>query len=909
MVPRDGSFPPPMRARTFPRHLVVPTLLALAAVLLLLALRSHVAARALPTSPSSSASVTALSIAPIAPLAVGTTRIEGWVVDAQKRALPGAQVCASPTSTTGLTDLDAGPFCTTVGEDGRFTLDALRAGRWDVAATAIGFLPAKAFGDTKTPWVDVDAVQGHAPIEIVLARGGAAVAGRVEDPLGRPVAGALITASPTTQSPSIFPAVLARSDAAGAFTVWVPEGVLVIEASAKGWSSGDASAIAPSAKVVVRLGWESVVVGRVVDASTQAAVEGALVAVSGVDTADEVKVRSGADGAFRAEGLAHGRHVVTATAPGRRGVSPSFLISPGETSDEIVVQVQRAPRVFGRVVVAGSGAPCSDGEVDLSDPVSDTLLVAVTDASGVVRFDAVPSGSWELKVTCAGRDGSGAPKQLVVGDADVLDALFPVAEAITIRGVVVDASGAPIAGATVYGRPARVEEPESPTATTGADGSFALAPVKAGDWTLDVSHASFADGSAKASVGSSDVSSVRVVLARGSTLFGRVVDESGAPVAGLDVSFDSTSKSTLTYDDGTYRLIGLSEGAGLLRVGRDGSWLKIVKPAVVHGDDGVPSGVHLDVDGIATQKIDLVVEREAFTLAGRVVDEAGAPVVEATVAIGRDADGDLRSGSSWATVVTDGDGRFRVPNVPRGPWSLRAHRKGAGEGIVRGAPVDVPVTVVVSRGGAIRGTLVLASGAAPARASLRIQCDETQLSRTEEVLGATFVVDELPADTCTVRALANEGVAVAKTVVASGATASIALALEPWGAVAGTVSSVDAVPTSARVYATCDDCVPYEGRSAPLLAGAFRLDRLTPGRWHLELRSADDLEGGADVTVMAGAVASATLNAERPPKAAQVDPQEAPTEPPDEHPLAIEPPAPEMPSPAEEPAAGDEDAA
>lgn len=171
--------------------------------------------------------------------------------------------------------------------------------------------------------------------------------------------------------------------------------------------------------------------------------------------------------------------------------------------------------VAGRVV-DGSGNPVADATVETVPPT----LVATTDADGRFTLENIPVGGYEAT---AGKDGSVCRVMFGVaggGTTSVTLTLLPEtggAAAATLTGRVLDTAGAAIVGATV------VVEGQSATATTGDDGSFALADVAPGFVYLHVTSPSeaYLDGETRRSLRAMS----------GETLSGVQITLSGRPSA------------------------------------------------------------------------------------------------------------------------------------------------------------------------------------------------------------------------------------------------------------------------------------------------------------------------------------------------------------------------------------------
>ena len=130
----------------------------------------------------------------------------------------------------------------------------------------------------------------------------------------------------------------------------------------------------------------------------------------------------------------------------------------------------------------------------------------------------------------------------------------------TLKGVVRDAGGNPIEWARIYvgAVPAENLREEEAIARTGADGSFTVAKLPAGETTVSAWHPDFFPGSAKAMAGKP----VDIVLESGTAIEG-VVMLAGEPVSSQGVGYrleGGATKSALTDEEGKYAFPGLAPG-------------------------------------------------------------------------------------------------------------------------------------------------------------------------------------------------------------------------------------------------------------------------------------------------------------------------------------------------------------
>ena len=222
----------------------------------------------------------------------------------------------------------------------------------------------------------------------------------------------------------------------------------------------------------------------------------------------------------------------------------------------------------------------------------------------------------------------------------------------TVTGTVTEADGgAPVAGATVKVRGTEL------TATTGADGTFSIANVAAGEATLEVSapdHVAkeivLAAGTATASTTLTRVApppSQRVVT-------GLVRDDQGKPIAGASVTIKGTELRGLSDEDGMFVILNAPEGDVELIAESEGRQASAPLPA---GQTSVK--LSLAAGGTTTEPTPPVTEGRSIT--GRITESTSKEgVIGATVQV-KDTD--------IAAIAEEG-GTFVLENVPAGPVTL-----------------------------------------------------------------------------------------------------------------------------------------------------------------------------------------------------------------------------------------------
>ncbi len=207
-------------------------------------------------------------------------------------------------------------------------------------------------------------------------------------------------------------------------------------------------------------------------------------------------------------------------------VDPAVSVATGSTTTAPVLQAGTASL---SVSVSAGGQPDNGATVTiLTQSGSDgpAGVSATADATGTALLDNLTPGSYELQVSDASDALASQPVTVAAGAGTAAVTMSPGG---SIAGTVTDSASADVAGASVTAEgPGGVSE----TMTTGSDGSYTLAQLPAGTYTLSVS----ASGDAPALVGS-------VTVGAGSTTTENVT----LPTTGasLTVSLDASAGSVL----------------------------------------------------------------------------------------------------------------------------------------------------------------------------------------------------------------------------------------------------------------------------------------------------------------------------------------------------------------------------
>lgn len=176
----------------------------------------------------------------------------------------------------------------------------------------------------------------------------------------------------------------------------------------------------------------------------------------------------------------------------------------------------------------------------------------------------------------------------------------PAVDRGTIAGTVKDPTGAAVAGATV------ATDPATTAAQTDTGGSFTLASIPIGSYSLTASKTGYASGTLTGvGVGAGGTVNVSLVLAPipptvgsiSGTVLGRKASGTSSPVAGATVCVQGTSTCTPTATDGTYTISGVTPG--FLFVGATATgWLAgETREATFLAAGGAVTGVDVTLSG------------------------------------------------------------------------------------------------------------------------------------------------------------------------------------------------------------------------------------------------------------------------------------------------------------------------
>lgn len=703
-----------------------------------------------------------------------------------------AQVCASGQAAAIDSELLREPSCATTDAAGKFVIEKLLPASYQISAVAPTFRPGQHEqpGAKRRRPVALKAGERKTGIDIVLRPGGVQVTGVVLDLTGGPIAKAKVTSARAQWGRGVASPPV-ETDEAGSFTLWADPGTTQVRARADGYADGNASASAPG-QVEILLTPESALAGIVVDAKTNEPIAGATVVLQGSEWRDEddAKVKTDAEGRFRIARLTPGRYSVFAQAEHGYGrTDGSVLVGLGQTVDGIVIKAYPAFHVSGTVIVASTKEPCEDASIELLDTTQNEAANLEQGEDHVWRADGVLPGTYEVSVSCEGKQPRAKYDAVVVSAKDVTGLVWEVDDGATVKGRVLDAGGKPVEGATVFAR-STGGDVRARTSFRGdqstPDGAYELVGLQMGSYKLEVLTDAGVPPSGGYTVEVPGLETITkdLVLGAGGTITGTVTDETGKPVANASIVATSgeqrmrfATTANRTDAAGAFRIDGLS--AGTYRVAAQRGWMQqLRKPGT---NDDARQGESATVKVNETTTVNLVVEAETGSITGVVTDTKNAPITDAYVTATRESDAagavtqGARAYARWFNdkpSLTATDGTFTVTNLSPGNYTLRAYRKGGGETVAEHVAVgSTGVKLQLKATGSLAG-IVTRAGGMPPLVNVAVSDAKTGVRRNEQffMTDGKFTISDLPAGHFKVSASAAGGNAMIELDLAEGET-------------------------------------------------------------------------------------------------------------------------------------------
>lgn len=431
-------------------------------------------------------------------------RVSGTVSDADSGApltdfeLAYSPAAAHPVTSLGATRRLPGQFEAMHADDGRFVLDGIPPGTWNLEGRAPGYQPAR------LALAPMDEGQDPAPVELRLSRG-VALAGRVLSASdAQPIVGASLRLDPIKVS-STGVRVMARgdgldtqTDADGRFRITgLGPGRYTVTASHPDFTAADDELTLEGGGregFELRLGRGATLAG-VALASGLPVADAIVTLVGGPSPAEhrfaswESRRRTATtdpDGRFRFSGLAKGSYGISARSATRSSAPVKLDLGEGEARANLRLELHPGATLRGRVTGL---EPELLGQVRVSAWTRSNWSGAARSEDGAFTLEGVPAGEVSLSAQ-AGDPRQGlrsANAQVTVPESlGVIDVEIAFQPGLRLEGRVTRA-GAPVPHALVSAHAAPLREPGGMTTVVTDDaGAFILMDLRPGTYSLNV---------------------------------------------------------------------------------------------------------------------------------------------------------------------------------------------------------------------------------------------------------------------------------------------------------------------------------------------------------------------------------------------------------------------------------------
>lgn len=564
----------------------------------------------------------------------------------------------------------------TTGADGKFALEGLAAGSYDLWAEREGGF-ARLTGQ--------EAPAGDLELEL---EPGVLVHGKVEVN-GGPPKGPLLVSGAVAGFPRIFEA---QTGAEGAFSLGPVPAVdrAIVSTLLEGYLGAhevveDLGSVRSSeSEVVLNLDSPRRITGVVLDDGGPAA--GVKVSLEGGDKEGVPDVTTDSAGRFTFEHVHPGDFSVSATKPfasGHESVTvPSDRDPPPVTVDLAPVGVVRG------VVRDDGGHPVSDVTVFLTGHE-----VVHTGADG--RFELTEAGPQERLLVRA-EGFISLDEELKIPPGTVVEKEISLQRALLLRGTVVDEGGQPIHLANLTVRDETSADGNQ--ASTDKDGAFELEAATART-EVEVEAQGYVTARRAMAAGTPE----RVVLHKGGSLLVRLVDTDGRPVKDGMVMAVPLRGAAERRTVGAHRAQGLSPNEHLMEGLTAGDYRLEVRTEAELEVRTVRS------DGRARQELEVRLAAPG-QISGVVVSSAGTPLADTYVRATEALDGDHTR--TAASGRTDEHGEFHLSARRGGRYTLFAIKDNRPPVTSVAATVDgAPVKIVLSEPAKVHGRVLYPDGA------------------------------------------------------------------------------------------------------------------------------------------------------------------------------------------------------
>jgi uncharacterized GH25 family protein len=700
----------------------------------------------------------------------------------------------------------------TTDDKGAWVAKEVPPGDYMTAATGKGLLPSS------RDKVAIASGEDRTGIDFVLEAGGQPVRGTVSDVLGGPIASARVIAKRDNWSLDNDVEFVTLTGADGTYELTLLDGDYRMAATHDDYTK-DTDSVEVEGKPVThdfKLIPGGMVRGQVVARDTGKPVPGAIVVGEPTHRSfsdQHASAIADANGQFLIRGLRSGAIQIQASARGYASGQPTNVqVGIGEEVEGVVVYVDGAFSITGRVVKKGTKDGVAGARVGVFSMSQGSQAEAPdpTDADGAFEVIGVRPGTYMMFAAAQGWMLE-LGKNVEVVDKDVTGVIVELGAGVTLSGRVEPGAVATVSleleaevGITNMFEAVKAAMCRGQSDATGA---FTLKNAPPGKFKLQATTKEGTKGFIPITVAGVDQSGLVVPIKPHASIAGRVVDSSGKPVPGMEVSahaddekpqmfsINGFSQGVTSAADGTFKLVGLDAGKYEVRA-HD----RFDFSAFMPGKDKDKKRVMVELaEGQQKTGVTLTVEAHDGVIRGVVMGADHKPAADAWVTARRERepikgmseDMDERFGwwNETEPVLTNTEGRFTIDKLKTGKYTVTAEGpRGSSRGETKGVNTGDSTTIQLASLGTLVVTVTQANKPVT---KYDVSCDGPvgDIARHAEAADGTFTLDHLaPGDyKCKVRA--DAGTAEGKVAVPAG-EAKLAFAIAAWGSLTGVVVSM-----------------------------------------------------------------------------------------------------------------------
>jgi hypothetical protein len=231
-----------------------------------------------------------------------------------------------------------------------------------------------------------------------------------------------------------------------------------------------------------------------------------------------------------------------------------------------------------------------------------------------------------------------------------------------------------------------------------------------------------------------------------------------------------------------------------------------------------------------TARARIVVENQSGVIRGRVVDERGKAITDAFVGCERQPEHGPRGRGAYrsprwlfdqTSTVTDADGGFVIDKLNPATYTVRAYRRGGGEGLVERVATGTSVTVTIRPTGSIAGSLE-SDGHLSDEFTVRVYDTGTGFSRSERFFrtAGSFALRDLPPGSLDVSVSAAEGTGSVQVQLAEGQDVTgLVIRLAGRARMTGRLVAFDGCTPLSGYFVYVSARQPHGGYSGPVGTG------------------------------------------------------------------------------------------